>query len=261
MTIGLKIKENMIGFNNCYYDYSDIYGASAKDIQESFNYMIKKYNKINLRELFETIYDNLGPHADYTILMGCYYMHNLEVKGVSTKNVIDELKKHKSDKNYVRSYVSVLKVAHYLVNLGKKIEFPYRSSNKTADIYVKKRFNRKIKIEVKRRGLQQIENYITKKIDKIISGEVILPKSIKKCSQDELTKSNLRNVIEKAFKQADVVLIDESFNIMGIGGEFVANTLRKNSSIKKKIKLKKRSLFFFSIYRGNLSFIKYKIKQ
>lgn len=243
MTIELKIKENMIGFNNCYYDYSDIYGANAQDIQESYNYMIKKYDKINLRELFETIYDNLGSHAHYSILMGCYYMYNLEVRGVSTKNIIDELKKHKNDKNYVRSYDSVLKVAYYLVSLGKKIEFPNRSDKKTADIYVKKILNRKIKIEVKRRGLLQLENYLTKIIDKIKSGEVI--KSINKCSQDELTKSNLKYVIKKAFEQADIVLIDESFNILGIGGEFIADTFRKNSLIKKKFKLKRGRLVFF----------------
>lgn len=261
MTIELKIKENMIGFNQCYYDYSYVYGANAQDIKEAYNFLINKYDKNDLRGLFATIYDNLGPHADYPILMGCYYMYNLEVKGVSTKNIIDELKKHKNDKNYVRSYVSVLKVAHYLVNLRKKIEFPNRSNNKTTDIIVKKRFNRKIKIEVKRRGLQQLENFFTKLIGKIKSGEVIEPKSIKECSENELTKSNLKYVIKKAFKQADIILIDESFNILGIGGEFIVDYLRKNAQIKTKFKLKKGRLVFFSMYEGKLTFIEHKVKE
>ena len=258
------VKRNLIGFDEIgiFYDYTDQYNAKSTDIYEAYNYIINKYKKIQIKELFLKVAKTLEAHTDYPLLMGCYYMRALEENEIEVLNLINEIKKHKKDRDYLRGYVSVLKVAHFLIVMGKKIEFPKQSKSKTSDIIVKKRFGRKIKIDVKRRGFYQMEYLIKKNINEIINpNKRIEPISINTSAEDEIKKTRLINGIMDGFEQADTLIIDESFNLAGIGGLFIANEIKANEKISETIKIKKKRLIFMSHINGKFSFISINMRK
>ncbi|GAH92874.1 unnamed protein product, partial [marine sediment metagenome] len=59
----------------------------------------------------------------------------------------------------------------------------------------------------------------------------IEPISINTSAEDEIKKTRLINVIKDGFEQADTLIIDESFNLAGIGGLFIANEIKANEKI------------------------------
>lgn len=258
------VKRNLIGFDEIgiFYDYTDQCNAKSIEIYEAYKFIINKYRKIQIENTFLTIARTLKAHADYPILMGCYYMRVLEENEVEVLNLINEIKKHKKDSYYLRGYVSVLKVAHQLIAMGKKIDLPKQSETKTPDIIVKKRFGRKIEIDVKQRGIYQMEYLIKKYINEIINpNNRIEPISINASAEDEIKKTRLINVIKDGFEQADTLIIDESFNLAGIGGLFIANEIKPNKKIFKSIKVKRNRLIFMSHLCGKFNFISINMKK
>ena len=69
------------------------------------------------------------------------------------------------------------------------------------------------------------------------------------------------NVIKDGFEQADTLIIDESFNLAGIGGLFIANEIKANEKISETIKVKKKRLIFMSHINGKSSFISINMRK
>ncbi len=267
-SLNIEIRENLIGFREIgvFNDYTTNYNVNATEIKLCYDYIISNYQQMEktFLKIFKA-YQKQSFSPVTTILLGAYYLKYLEDNSVDIINNINELKKQKNNFIYVSNFLSVLKVSFYLVSNNFIIEFPKRNKHEKGllpDIIVWKK-KKKLSIDVKSRGVLQMQLLVERQVARINNPE--FPNewiSIKQGAFNEVEKSKLKFQIAKGFKQADIVIIDESSNLTGIGGMFIVDELFHNPSIyPDKFKLKKNNLVFFALHGGKFKFIEMRLDK
>ncbi len=200
----LKIRDNLIGFDILGMgDYSDNYNVNSNQLRESYIYIVSEYpylEDIFLNIVNTVINNNFNPCG--IVLLSAYYLMKIEENGINIINYISELRKHKRDSDYLLSSLSVLRVGFHLMEKNINFEFPPRKkgqANPDIIVYIN---NEEFKIEVKGRGAAQLKKLAYQFVSVIKNPD--RPNewhSFDKGIQDELERSELRRIVEKAFTE------------------------------------------------------------
>lgn len=256
----LKIKDNLIGFDNLGMgDYSDNYNVNSNQLRESYIYIVSEYpylEDIFLIIVNTVINNNFNPCG--IVLLSAYYIKKIEENGINIKNYIGELRKHKRDSDYLLSSLSVLRVGFYLTEREINLEFPTRKKGQTNPDIIVHINDEEYKIDIKGRGAAQL-----KKLAYQFASVIKNPDrpselhSFDEGIQDELEKSELRRIVEKAFteQKVDMLIIDETYNLFQIGGIFMISEIQGRIKEIDTFSFNKNNLIFCSFFNGNFKCI------
>lgn len=256
----LKIRDNLIGFDNLgISDYRDNYNVNSTQLRESYIYIVSEYPY--LEEIFliivnTVIKNNFNPCG--IVLLSAYYLKKIEENGINIINYIGELRKHKSDSDFLLSSPSVLRVGFYLTEREINFEFPTRKNSQTNPDIIVHINDEEFKIDIKGRGAVQLKNLayqfacVIKNPDRPSEWH-----SFDEGIQDELQKSELRRIVEKAFteQKVDMLIIDETYNLFQIGGIFMISEIQGSIKEIDTFSFHKNNLIFCSFFNGNFKYI------
>ncbi len=253
----LVIKDNCIGFEGISIGELSNTNIPPNQLKEAYDYIISKYPDVEnvLLIIANTIINNnFGPGG--TIIMLCYYLKYLEEKGINTINLINEFKKQKCNPEYLLSSLSVPKIGCYLANRNIDFEFPKKpkkvKGQPSPDIIIHQNGD-DLKVDVKGRGTAQL-----KRLAYEFKSMIENPNQKSEwCSFDEgieteLTHSELRRIIKKAFlkQKVDIVIIDETNNLFQIGSVFMLKEMGGKTEEEEAFKLVKNNIVFCSNFGG-----------
>lgn len=252
----LKIRDNLIGFDNLGMgDYSDNYNVNSNQLRESYIYIVSEYpylEDIFLIIVNTVINNNFNPCG--IVLLSAYYLKKIEENGINIINYIGELRKHKRDSDYLLSSLSVLRVGFYLTEKEINFEFPTRKKGQTNPDIIVHINDEEFKIDIKGRGAAQLKKLayqftcVIKNPDRPSEWH-----SFDEGIQDELEKSELRRIVEKAFteQKVDMLIIDETYNLFQIGGIFMISEIQGSIKEFDTFSFNKNNLIFCSFFNGN----------
>jgi len=255
----LKISDNLIGFDILGMgDYSENYNVNSNQLRESYIYIVSEYpylEDIFLNIVNTVINNNFNPCG--IVLLSAYYLMKIEENGINIINYISELRKHKRDSDYLLSSLSVLRVGFYLMEKNINFEFPPRKkgqANPDIIVYIN---NEEFKIDVKGRGTTQLKKLAYQFVSVIKNPD--RPNewhSFDKGIQDELERSELRRIVEKAFteQKVDMLIIDETYNLFQIGGIFMMSEVQGSNKEIDIFSFNKNDLIFCSFFNGNFKY-------
>jgi len=180
------------------------------------------------------------------------------LKKINIINYIGELRKYKCDSDYLLSSLSVLRVGFYLTEREINFEFPTRKKGQTNPDIIVHINDEEFKIDIKGRGAAQL-----KKLAYQFASVIKNPDrpsewhSFDKGIQDELEKSELRRIVEKAFteQKVDMLIIDETYNLFQIGGIFMISEIQRRIKEIDTFSFNKNNLIFCSFFNGNFKCI------
>jgi len=252
----LKIRDNLIGFDILGMDdYSDNYNVNSNQLRESYIYIVSEYpylEDIFLNIINTVINNNFNPCG--IVLLSAYYIKKIEENGINIKNYISELRKHKCDSDYLLSSLSVLRVGFYLTDREINFEFPTRKKGQTNPDIIVHINDEEFKIDIKGRGAVQLKKLAIQFASAIKNPDQPSEwHSFDEGIQDELEKSELRRIVEKAFteQKVDMLIIDETYNLFQIGGIFMISEIQGSIKEIDTFSFNKNNLIFCSFFNGN----------
>jgi len=255
----LVIENNCIGFEGmCIGELTNI-NIPPNQLKEAYESIISKYPDIKnlLLTIANTIINN-GVEPGGTILILCYYLKYLEDNGINTVNLINEFKKQKRNPEYLLSSLSVPKIGCYLANQDIDFEFPKKpkkvKGQPSPDIIIHQN-GVDLKVDVKGRGVAQLKRLAYEFISIIKDPNKTSEwRSFDEGIETELTHSELRRIVKKAFlkQKVDIVIIDETNNLFQIGGVFMLKEMSEKTEEEETFRLVKNNVIFCSNFGGNL---------
>jgi len=255
----LRIKDNLIGFEHLSMgDYTDNYNVNSTQLQESYIYIVSKYpylKNVFLNIVNIVINNNFDPCG--IILLSTYYLQQIEESSINIINYINELRKHKRDSDYLLSSLSVLRVGFHLMKNNINFEFPPRKKGQANPDIIVNINNEYFKIDIKGRGASRL-----KRLAFQFASVIENPNhpnewhSFDEGIQDELEKSELRRLVEKAFteQKVDMLIIDETYNLFQIGGIFMLSEMDERNPESNIFSFKKDNLIFCSFFNGKFRY-------